>query len=414
MTCSSTIRLLAIIEAVTVTGPARNLIEFCKCARAHAMAEAPLIETSIVTYCRSGWPEEGRARATTQAASPNPFISAVRAAGIEVIVIPERCRFDVRVIEQLRRVVERHSPDIVQTHNLKSHFLLRLSGLGRRYPWTVFHHGYTATDVKMHLYNQLDYWSLRKAARVITVSQAFVNQMKRRGVSPERIVVVHNSIHPDWSRVSGEEKRAVRTSLGIADDESMILTVGRLSREKGHADLVVALAYLRACHPQLKTKLVIVGDGPEKKRIEKVAAAHHVSEQIVFAGQVPRVAGHYAAADLFALPSHTEGSPNVLLEAMATGLPITATAVGGVPEIVTHNENALLVTPGDPQSMGEAMAQLIKNRPRALELAANARAIVFDQFSPDARLRALVKTYQQLREDRREMTEAALSEVAAK
>ena len=99
---------------------------------------------------------------------------------------------------------------------------------------------------------------------------------------------------------------------------------------------------------------------------------------------------------------------------MATGLPITATAVGGVPEIVTHNENALLVTPGDPQSMGEAMAQLIKNRPRALELAANARAIVFDQFSPDARLRALVKTYQQLREDRREMTEAALSEVAAK
>ena len=94
----------------------------------------------------------------------------------------------------LRRIVEQRAPNIVQTHNVKSHFLMRQSGLWRRQPWVAFHHGYTTTDLKMRVYNQLDRWSLRAAHCIITVSHAFARELARAGVPPERICVLHNSV----------------------------------------------------------------------------------------------------------------------------------------------------------------------------------------------------------------------------
>jgi glycosyltransferase involved in cell wall biosynthesis len=381
-----TIRVLAVMEAASVIGPAKNLIEFCRRARSldPSALNQPSVEISIATFQRG--PSD----------ASNNFVAAVREAGIEIDVIRERFRFDPRATSQLRDIVERRAPDIIQTHQVKSHFFLKLLALSKQYRWIAFHHGYTATDLKMRLYNKLDRWSLPQADRVITVCQAFALQLARAGVSPERISVQHNSIIANGDPRSETETIALREHFSIEPDQRVILAVGRLSHEKGHADLIKALSGLRQAVPDLNFKLVVVGDGPERHRVAQAARAQGIAERIVFVGHVGDVRPFYALADALALPSHSEGSPNVVLEAMAAGLPVVATAVGGVPEIVENEKSALLVPAHNPQLFADALHRVLVRPELAQTLSENAKVRVASKFSPEAHAQSLIRIYQAL------------------
>ncbi|MCA1633280.1 MAG: glycosyltransferase family 4 protein [Acidobacteria bacterium] len=387
-----TIKLLALMEATTVTGPAKHLINFCRRAREHEFAGEglPRVEASIVTFRRAG-----RGARVDEAEEPNQFVAAARAAGIEVDVIEERFRFDTSVVRQLRRIVERRAPDIIETHMIKSHFLVKLSGLGQRLRWVAYHHGYTTTDLKMLVYNQFNRWSLPSANRVVTVCEPFARQLARSGVERAKISVRHNSIGPA-APVGTEEVQALRRRLGVNGGERLILSVGRLSREKGHVDLAAALGELRRLNTGLDFRLIIVGEGPERESIERAGAAAGVSERIIFAGHSSEVRAFYALADVLALPSHSEGSPLVLLEAMAAGVPVVATRVGGVPEIVSDGESALLVAPRDARGMAAALERVLTDEDLAHSLAANGSARVAADFSPESQVRSLVEIYSRL------------------
>lgn len=399
-----TIKILAVMEATTVTGPAKNLLNFCRLARSDVFADAglPRVEVSIATFHRATPERHGNGSARgddgDEGEAPNPFVAAARDAGIGVDVIRERARFDPRVIAGLRGAVARRAPNIVQTHMVKSHFLVKLSGLGRERPWVAYHHGYTSTDRKMLAYNQLNRWSLPSAARVITVCGPFAARLAREGVRPERIVVRHNSVVAP-PRASVEERHALRGELGVAAGERLVLAVGRLSHEKGHADLVEALGVLREQNTALEWKLVVVGEGPERERVERAARERGLESRIVFAGHAADVRPFYAAADALALPSHSEGSPNVLLEAMAAGLPVVATAVGGVPEIADDEESALLVAPRDARAFADALGRLLTDEGLARRLVASAAARVAAEFSPESYARSLVELYNALAAD---------------
>ncbi|MET0648485.1 MAG: glycosyltransferase family 4 protein [Pyrinomonadaceae bacterium] len=380
-----TIRLLSVMEATTVTGPAKNLLGFAARARSREFTEPlglPRVETTVVTFVRGA----------DASGEPNAFVGAARAAGVEVVLIPERFRFDPSVFKALRSAVERCAPDVLQTHSVKSHLLLRLSGLGRRYPWVAFHHGYTTPDAKMRLYNQLDRWSLPSAARVVTVCGPFAERLASAGVRRERISVLHNSVAPASAPEEGVA-RALGIRLGLGEGERVILSVGRLSQEKGHADLVAALGHLGRLAPGLSFRLVLVGDGPERARLEEEARARGLSERVVFAGHHADVRPFYALADVLVLPSYSEGSPNVLLEAMAAGVPVVATAVGGVPEIVAHEESALLIAPRDERAMAEALARILSDATLARGLAAKAAELAAERFSPEAYARSVLEIY---------------------
>ena len=369
------------IEATTVTGPAKNLIQFCKTARQSHESDAgtPVIDPLIITYARGS-------KGTTTA-----FLDTLEAAGIRWQVIPERFRFDPSVFAELRRCVAGYSPDLVQTHSVKSHFLVRLAGLDRRYPWIGFHHGYTFTDQKMELYNRLDHWSLPHACRIVTVCKPFAEQMIGRGISPSKITILHNSVCLPGV-VNPDEVTALRRKLGIENGEPVVLTVGRFSREKGHIDLIEAIAHLRQASER-PFRLLLVGDGPERSNLVARIASLGLRETVVFAGHVPNVTPFYALASVMALPSHTEGSPNVVLEAMAHGVPIAATAVGGVPEILQHRENGLLAPARDSKAMADAIDRLLADRALAERLALSGRARV-QQFTPEAYRRAMLRVYQ--------------------
>lgn len=390
------IRLLAVIEATTVTGPAKNILSLARLLRSSEFQNNDIagIELSVVTFHRMVGDRLDDAKEYTDTmGTPNAFVAATREQGVDVDVILERYRFDPRVIGQLRRIVARRVPDIVQTHMVKSHFLTKLSGIGHQYPWIAYHHGYTTTDLKMRGYNQLNRWSLPSAARVITVCRPFAEQLSCAGVRRDRIVVCHNSVVAP-TPVLPQAKHELRQRLGLREGERVVLAVGRLSREKGHVDLVRALRVLRELNPELIFKLVIVGEGPERMRVEGVARDCGLVDSLVFAGQIDYVQTFYAISDVVALPSHSEGSPNVLLEAMAAGLPVVATAVGGVPEIATDEKNALLVKRKEVEAFAGALNRVLSDYVLASRLGHAAAKHVTDTFSPKAYVRSLLRVYQ--------------------
>lgn len=407
------IKLLSLIEATTVTGPAKNLLDFCRLTRSPELQEAgfPLVDVSIVTFHRS--PEQASANGREieeEQSSPNSFVTAARAAGVNVDVITERFRFDPNSISQLRRLVALRTPDIIQTHMVKSHFLTKLSGLGKRYPWVAYHHGYTTTDLKMRAYNQLNRWSLPSANKVITVCGAFARDLAREGVKSERIVVCHNSVVAPRQETD-DERRALKSNLKIEEEKKIILAVGRLSAEKGHADLVDALARLVDLNSSLDVQLLIVGEGPEDERLMTAVQQKGLNQHVVFIGHVHDVAPFYAIADAVALPSHSEGSPNVLLEAMAKGIPVVATSVGGVPEIATDSETALLVPSRNPERMAIALERVLIDESLARKLGENARAHVLTHFSPEIHAESLVRIHEQVLADLSETSKAMPSSV---
>lgn len=362
------IRILAILEAASVTGPAKNLLELCRTVRISGD-----LAITVAVFERSG--------------GKSDFTLAAEETGVQLFRIPERSALDFAAVARLRETIGAEDPDIVQTHAVKSHFLVYLSRVWKQRRWIAWHHGYTTTNLKMRVYNQFDRVSLRAASRVFTVSEAFRRQLLDRGVAPPRIDVLHNSVSLDWAeRVRALDRAAIRTDLGIAPDEQVLLAVGRMSHEKRHVDLLEAYQGLR--REGLRVRLILVGDGPERGRLQAAADPY-----VIFTGQVRDTAPYYAVADLMALPSLTEGSPNVLLESMAARIPVVATRVGGVPEIVSDGESALLVPACDTASLGAAIREVLQNTEKRTRLVEEARAVIEARHTPDARANALIALY---------------------
>jgi len=371
------IRLLAIIEASSITGPAKNLLDFAR------RAAGQNVSTTIATFTR-GAAENQFTRAVVEAATLFP--------GIALRTIPERGPFDADTLRLLRELRAEAQPDIIQTHAVKSHFLVRAAGLPGLAPWVAFHHGYTWPTLKARAYNQLDRWSLRAANRIVTVSVPFRDQLAAFGVPLNRIEIVHNAIPTDWGAAAcgaGAAAR-LRAETGIPADRKVILIVGRLSREKDHLTLLEAVNRLRG---QLTPHLVIVGEGPEKPRIDERIRQLDLGGLVTFTGHQASAEPWYGIADAAVLSSLSEGSPNALLEAMATKVPVVATAVGGVPEIVTDEESALLVSPGDPVAMSAALSRVLTDSDLRSRLISRAHQLILERHDPEARMRKLVAIY---------------------
>jgi glycosyltransferase involved in cell wall biosynthesis len=371
-----TIRVLTLIESPTVTGPARNIIEFGKLGMV-AEPGLPFVETMVVTYWRGS--------------GESPVAAAARNAGLRVATISERRRWDTEAIPQLRRIIADYRPDILESRNIKSHFLVRALGLHKQYPWVAWNHGYTARDWLDRAYSQLDRWSLPAAFRVVTVCGPFAQTLEDRGIDRRKITILHNFVRPFVSAPTEEVER-LRRSLDL-QNKAAILTIGRLSSEKGHANLIQAAAQMEKMNDVPDFRVVVVGDGPERENLDRLIARSGIGQRIVMAGFHKDVRPYYSLSTLFALPSYSEGSPNVILEAMAAGLPIAATAAGGVPEILENDVTGLIVQPGDPQAMAEAIVRILRDKNLALRLAAAARSCAELKYTPQAYRRSLTELY---------------------
>ena len=350
------------MEAYTVTGVAKALLAFYRTVQASGAAQV-----SLATFVRGG-------------ADSNAFIETIRQLGFPIHVIRERGVLDRGSSAALRDLIARERPDIVETHAVKSHTLLRFIR-PKHTRWVAFHHGYTSQDFKMRVYNRLNPWALRGADQVVTVCHAFKRVLVREGVPESKIAVVANAIEPFPAEAHA------RTAIGT------ILSIGRLSAEKGHRYLIAAADLLRRARTDLSFEIVMVGDGPERARLTAQAAELRLNDAVRFAGQQSDPLPFYAAADAFVLPSLTEGSPLVLLEAMMARAPVVASKVGGIPETVADEESALLVPPADSAALARALERVLTDAPLAVRLRENALAAVTTRHTPEAYTATLLRLY---------------------
>lgn len=369
------------MEAQWVTGPAKNLIAFASALRSLPAFDRQ-VELSVVAFDRPSSPA-------------TRFLSALRAASIPVHVIRERGPGDLRVLAQVRTLIASTRPDILQTHNSKSHFLLRAAGFSRSMHWIAFHHGFTARNALDRFYNRIGRWALRGAPRVVTVCRAFAADLARSGILASRISVRHNMVEP-YAPPPQADLAALRAQFDIPTAARVLLAAGRLSAEKGHAGLLDAFALLPN-NPEGSgaSRLIIVGDGPERPALERRSAQLRLVGRVIFTGHQESVAPFYALADMFVLPSHSEGSPNVLLEAMSAGLPIVTTNAGGAAELVLDGQSALVVPCRNPRAFSDAVARILEEPALAVRLGAAAQ-IASRNYSPKNYAAALIAIYREV------------------
>jgi glycosyltransferase involved in cell wall biosynthesis len=367
------LRVLALLEATRVTGVAGNVIEYARLARAGAGGVSVALSIGLIRRGAGAW-------------APDVLRERLAAVGLPVRVLAERHRYDQQLIAALRGLAAAERPDIIESHHIKSHCLVALSGLWRECTWVAFHHGYTQTDIKVRAYNQVDRWSLRHAAHVVTTNEPFAATLASRGVPPGRITVLHNGVRRPAAEAGAVEM--LRQALGLARHERVVLAVGRLSKEKGQEYLIRAAALWRR-----DARLVVVGDGADRGTLQAMAASAGVSHRVIFAGLSHHIAPFYGLADVFVLPSLSEGSPNVLLEAMSCGLPIVATGVGGVPEIAVNGLSAIIGPPRDPLFIARNVDRLLRDPALSARLGSAARRAVSSRYTPERRAVTLSRLY---------------------
>jgi glycosyltransferase involved in cell wall biosynthesis len=207
---------------------------------------------------------------------------------------------------------------------------------------------------------------------LVVVSDRAREDAIAEGVRPERTIKITNGVLEPNVR-EGEIKR-LREELCIEPGDLALLAVGRLRYQKGHAVLLEALPAVLREFPH--TKLLIAGDGVLREELEAQAAASHISERVQLLGRRNDVSVLLSLADLFVFPSRFEGMPNAVLEAMSHGLPVIATRVQGVDEIIRDGANGLLVPAEDSQALARAILRLLRNRDERRRLGDAARATI--------------------------------------
>ncbi len=275
-----------------------------------------------------------------------------------------------------RRLTEealrRFTPQVVHTHGARVDVLDAPVARRAGFPIVTTVHGFTGGGVKNRLYEALQRRAMRRADAVIAVSRAQVSVLRASGVVAERLHVVPNAWSGNGVGLSRVEARAY---LGLNPDAGIVVGwVGRLTREKGPDQFLEAVA--RLAIPDVHC--IIVGDGREREALVHLAARLGIQDRVRWAGAVPGAARMLKALDVFVMSSRTEGTPIVLFEAMAAGVPVVTSSVGGIPDVV-GSEEAILVTPGNPDLLAQGIRQVLDD-PAASRVRTAAARTRLDHF----------------------------------
>jgi glycosyltransferase involved in cell wall biosynthesis len=323
----------------------------------------------------------------------HPMLETLRAAGVGLHPVVLRPRAYLRERAEVAAHCRRLWPHLVHTHGYRSDVVAAPVARGLGLPVVTTVHGFTGGGWKNRFYEVLQRRAMRRFDAVAAVSRHLAGELARSGIAPERIHTVPKA----WSGIPVPlERAAARRALGIRGDRLQIGWVGRLSHEKGPDTLIAALTRLR----HLPCAASFLGDGAERLRLERITSSSELAWRVRWHGVVPEAGRYISAFDLFVLSSRTEGMPIALFEALAAGVPILATGVGGVPEVITARE-ALLVPADDPAALALAV-QAVFDDPRAAAVRAHAaRERLARDFTLESCLEAYDSLYRELRPEYR-------------
>ena len=332
--------------------------------------------------------------------SGNRLVGEAQVAGFEVVVM-DRLHSeislvnDVRVRGELKTFLTAGKFDIVHTHSAKAGAVGRLAARDAQVGRIVHtYHGFPFHDFQSRpmrsAYVRIEKSLGKFTDAFLAVGPAVAAEAIRlRIAAPERVrtigVAVSAGPAPDAS-----DRAEARRLLGVPPGMRVVGTVGRLDFQKAPDDFVNALAALN----RDDVFGVWIGDGPLRARTEKLAARRGLTGRMSFVGERNDVSALLPGLDVFAMASRYEGLPCAIVEAMAAALPVVATAVNAVPNIVVAGETGLLVPPGRPELLSRALRHLIDNPGIAARLGATARANLGQELTPAALGAVLDETYQ--------------------
>jgi glycosyltransferase involved in cell wall biosynthesis len=269
---------------------------------------------------------------------------------------------DLTALAELVRLIRAERPAIVHTHTSKAGFIGRLAAVIARAPAVIHQpHGHIFygyySPRRTAVFTALERQAARWTDRIITLTDRGAQEHLARGIGrAEQYVAVPSGVPTAELRAAAPPRGAARARLGLDPDAFIVVGLGRLVPIKGFDLLARALPALVAQIPS--ARVLLVGDGAERARLGAIAASMGVAERLRMTGETTDIASYLAAADVVAVPSRNEGMGRVIVEAMALGLPVVATTVGGIPDVVTDGECGRLVEPEDVDALAAALIEL--------------------------------------------------------
>ena len=288
--------------------------------------------------------------------------------------------WDPQSLVALSREIKSVRPAIVCTHGYKAAVLGIIAAKLMRIPVIAVSHGYTTENSKVAFYEWVERKVLAWANGVVSVSGAQQDRLDSFGVRYRKGWVVLNAAEavPEEC-LSSDDYDKVLAELGLPAAGRFVVCAGRLSLEKNHKLLIDAISAISSKFPNVY--FLICGDGPLRAELEQQVQDAGLSDLCIFAGFQKNLYPFYARMEFLVLPSLTEGLPLVVLEAMSFAKPVIATSVGGVPELVAHGENGILVPAGDVQALSAALIQALDSPQEMKEYGKRARRLVTNDFS---------------------------------
>ncbi|HEX7709022.1 MAG TPA: glycosyltransferase [Thermoanaerobaculia bacterium] len=354
------IRLLWLIDSLNVGGAESLILPF---ARALDPRRFALTVCSLTTI------------------NGNQLKASIEDAGLKTVNLEARSLRDFRAFRRLLGMLRTESFDLIHAHLTYASIWGALAGRLARVPTVASLHVAPPGSGSDGLRDRLMRFALsRWAARTIAVSDSLRTQyLAAGGLDERRVVTIHNGIETGpFNRPRIECRARIKEEFGIPQDVLLLVCVSVLRPGKGIDVLLQAATLMPESH------ILIVGDGAMRAEWERLAVALGLADRVRFAGHRSDISQWLAGGDILVHPSLADAFPTVLLEAMAAGLPVVASHVGGIPEIVVHGRTGLLVPPGNPDALAAAVRSLGTGPPASREMGTEGRRIVDEQFSTDA------------------------------
>ncbi|MBI2167181.1 MAG: glycosyltransferase [Candidatus Omnitrophica bacterium] len=322
---------------------------------------------------------------------------SIRENGLPFVCLRQKSGWGPATFFRISRWIRSARPDVLHTYLFGFHFFVGLPARVLKVPILISSRRELA-QWKKRRHRWLENWGNRFVDRVVCCSEAAKKwTVQNEQIDPDKVLTLHNGV--DLRQFDGAVRESkIRLEFRIPIGAPLIGTVANFSYEKGYPYLLEAVRRIHERRPD--AWFLFVGSGRFEQEIKAQAQAGSVGKRIIFAGQRPDIPEILRGLDIFVLASLIEGFPNVLLEAMAMAKPVVATAVGGIPELITSDKEGLLVPARDGKSLAEAILGLLGNPEKASRLGQEALQKIKNRFSIERMVDDYDKLYRTLREEK--------------
>lgn len=319
----------------------------------------------------------------------------LRACGVSITFFQAKSLLNLVRLWKITRYLRKTKPDVIQTHLTYANIIGGLAGAAAGIPVVATLHSAGKDRRYSKAREKLESWIIRHVVRrVIAVGSNTANSHKPR-LGNQKISVVLNAVH-EADALTPAERTVIKQEIMADERKTLIISVARFSPVKAFDDLIRAFNIVHQAEAQ--TMLVLVGDGAMREPWEKLAAELHLTDSVKFLGNRGDVPGLLQASDLFVSSSVVEGMPLAVMEAMSAGLPIIATSVGDLPDMI-NPACGVLVPPREPQQLADAIITTLSNRQKMKEMGNNARQYAASHFGSAAWMDKLMAIYAEIQND---------------